>query len=40
MKNVATFKGKPPKKDLPLLKSDITNNLEPKKPVPLDLFAG
>ncbi len=26
-------KGKPCKKDLPLLKNDITNNLEPKKPV-------
>ncbi len=25
-------KGKPPKKDLPLLKNDITNNLEPQKP--------
>jgi hypothetical protein len=26
-------KGKPCKKDLPLLKNDITNNLEPQKPV-------
>ena len=26
-------KGKPRKKDLPLLKNDITNNLEPQKPV-------
>ncbi len=26
-------KGKPPKKDLPLLKNDITNNLGPQKPV-------
>ena len=26
-------KGKPCEKDLPLLKNDITNNLEPQKPV-------
>ena len=26
-------KGKPSKMDLPLLKNDITNNLEPQKPV-------
>ncbi len=28
-----TNKGKPPKKDLPLSKNDITNNLDLQKPV-------